>query len=61
MTWRSTIKAKARQVVPRFYDIGPHRPAEENQIEAEELINEALFLRDGVDDEVRVVFSAPAF
>lgn len=53
MTWRSTIKSKAREVTPRFYDLGPDCNAEDNKLLAQRLINEAAFLRNGVDDEVR--------
>jgi hypothetical protein len=53
MTWRSTIKAKAREVITRFYDIGPQCNARDNQSQSQALIKEATFLRNGVDDEVR--------
>ena len=52
MTWRSTIKAKACEVLPRLYDIGVHHTEAENQSQAQALIKGAVFLRDGVDDEV---------
>ena len=52
MTWRSTVKAKAREVLTRFYDIGLHRTEVDNQSQAQALIKGAVFLRNGVDDEV---------
>lgn len=58
MTWRSTIKAKAREVLPRFYDIGGDHTEEENQLQSRTLIKGAAFLRGGVDDEVRSIFDA---
>ncbi|KAI5994391.1 hypothetical protein EDD15DRAFT_2366477 [Pisolithus albus] len=51
MTWRSTIKAKAREVLPRFYDVGAHCTEAENQSQSQALIKGAMFLRDGVDNE----------
>ena len=54
MTWRSIIKGKAHNMVTRLYNIGKHpsRTAAENQAEAEALIKGAVFLRNGVDNEV---------
>ncbi|KAI6006097.1 hypothetical protein EDD15DRAFT_2359232 [Pisolithus albus] len=51
MTWRSTIKAKAREVLLRFYDVGAHCTEAENQSQSQALIKGAMFLRDGVDNE----------
>ena len=50
--WRSTVKAKAREVLTRFYDIGVHRTEVENQSQAQALIKGAAFLRNGIDDKV---------
>ena len=52
MTWRSTVKAKAREILPWFYNIGVHHTEADNQLEAQVLIKGAAFLRDGVDDQV---------
>ena len=57
MTWRSTIKAKAREVLPQFHDIGAHHTQMENQSQAQALIKGATFLRDGVDNEVCAMFN----
>ncbi|KAF9232778.1 hypothetical protein BU15DRAFT_80857 [Melanogaster broomeanus] len=51
MTWHSTLKGKAHEVVTWLYNIGKHHTAAENQAEAETLIKGAVFLRDGIDDE----------
>ena len=52
MTWRSTVKAKAHEILPRFYNIGVHHTEADNQLEAQVLIKGVAFLRDGVDDQV---------
>ena len=52
MTWRSTVKAKAREYVTRFYPLGSSRSAEENLENAQKLVCGAMFVRDGVDDSV---------
>ena len=52
MTWWSTVKAKAHEVLPRFYNIRAHHTEMDNQAQAQALIKGAAFLRDGVDDEV---------
>ena len=43
---------KAHEVLPRLYDIGVHHTEVENQSQAQALIKGAVFLRDGVNDEV---------
>ncbi|KAI6009978.1 hypothetical protein BKA83DRAFT_4133075 [Pisolithus microcarpus] len=43
MTWRSTLKAKAREYVVRHYLLGGNQPAEENLANAQELIRGAKF------------------
>ena len=52
MTWRSTLKSKACDVVPRFYKLGNQFAAEENLAVAQDLIKGSSFIRDGVDEEV---------
>jgi len=52
MTWRSTLKAKAREYVLRHYPLGGQRSAEENLSNAQALIRGAMFVRDGVDEDV---------
>ena len=52
MTWRSTIKNKAREYIPRHYLLSSHQTPEENMTNANELIRGATFVRDGVDDDV---------
>ena len=52
MTWRSTIKNKAREYVLQHYHLGPHQSPEENLANANKLICGAAFIRDGVDDDV---------
>lgn len=52
MTWRSTLKSKARELVPRFYSLGGDQPPEVNKVNAEALIRGSFFTRNGVDDEV---------
>ncbi|KIK15431.1 hypothetical protein PISMIDRAFT_115186 [Pisolithus microcarpus 441] len=51
MTWQSTIKAKAHEILPWFYDIGTHFSEVENQSQSLELIKGAAFLRDGIDNK----------
>lgn len=53
MTWRSTLKAKARELVPRFYSLGDDQSPDTNKESADALIRGSAFTRDGVDDEVR--------
>ena len=52
MTWHSTLKSKARDVVPHFYKLGNQFAAEENLAVAQDLIKGSSFVRDGVDEEV---------
>jgi len=52
MTWRSTLKSKARDIVPHFYNLGNQFSAEDNLATAQDLIRGSMFVRDGVDDEV---------
>lgn len=54
MSWRSTLKAKARDYVVRYYPLGGPRTPEENLASAEELLRGAQFVRDGVAEDVRV-------
>ncbi|KIM61389.1 hypothetical protein SCLCIDRAFT_87285, partial [Scleroderma citrinum Foug A] len=49
MTWRSTIKAKAREYVMRHYPLGSNRSCKENLANAQELIRGATFVMDGVE------------
>ncbi|KIM54395.1 hypothetical protein SCLCIDRAFT_137040 [Scleroderma citrinum Foug A] len=61
MTWRSTLKSKARDTVPRFYKLGNQFSSEENLAIAQDLIKGSLFVRDGVDEEGSTNnFAAPA-
>ena len=52
MTWRSTLKVKAREYVLRHYPLGGQRSAEENLSNAQALIHGAMFVRDGVNEDV---------
>ena len=52
MTWRSTLKAKARELVPHFYQLGEGFTPAENKAKANALIRGSAFTFDGVDDEV---------
>ncbi|KAI6014891.1 hypothetical protein BKA83DRAFT_4129617 [Pisolithus microcarpus] len=60
MTWRSTLKAKAREYVVQHYLLGGNRPAEENLANAQELIQGAKFVRDGVEDGTTRNMASPA-
>ncbi|KAG9318970.1 hypothetical protein JVU11DRAFT_1086 [Chiua virens] len=51
MTWRSTIKSKACEIVPQFYDVGSTHDVVHNQLQASMLIKGAEFLRNGIDDK----------
>ncbi|KAG9314872.1 hypothetical protein JVU11DRAFT_3971 [Chiua virens] len=51
MTWHSTIKSKAHEIVLQFYDVGPTHDTVHNQLQASMLIKGAEFLRNGIDDE----------
>lgn len=53
MTWRSTLKVKARDVVRRFYSLGEEHTAAENREQALDLIRGSAFTFNGVDEEVR--------
>lgn len=61
MSWRSTLKAKAREYVIRHYPLGGPRTAEENLVSAEELIRGAKFVRDGIREDVCVDSLGRAF
>lgn len=54
MSWRSTLKAKAREYVIRHYPLGGSRTAKENLASVEKLTRGALFVRDGVTEDVYV-------
>ncbi|KIK20321.1 hypothetical protein PISMIDRAFT_105988 [Pisolithus microcarpus 441] len=60
MTWRLTLKAKAREYVVQHYLLGSNRPAEENLANAQELIRGAKFVRDGVEDGTTRNMASPA-
>jgi len=52
MTWRSTLKAKAREYVMHHYLLGSHQSSEDKLANARELVHGAMFVRDGVDEDV---------
>ena len=52
MSWRSTLKAKAHKYVTRHYLLGSQLSAEQNLHNAQELVRGAMFVRDGVDEDV---------
>jgi hypothetical protein len=52
MTWRSTLKAKARELVPRFFTLGENQSPKTNKANTEVLVRGSAFTQDGVDDEV---------
>ena len=52
MTWRSTLKSKAREYVVRDYPLGSNQPAEQNLANAQKLIQGAMFVRDGFEEDV---------
>jgi len=52
MTWRSTLKSKAHDIVPRFYNLGNQFSAKDNLATAQDVIRGSMFMWDGVDDEV---------
>lgn len=54
MTWHSTLKAKAQELMPRFYQLGKGFTPAENKAEANALIRGSTFTFNGVDDEVCV-------
>lgn len=56
MTWRSTLKSKARDMVPRFYPLGEELPPAENKVQAQELVRGSAFTFDGVDEQVCYTF-----
>ncbi|KAF8547050.1 hypothetical protein OG21DRAFT_1527416 [Imleria badia] len=53
ITWRSMLKAKACDLVKRYYIFGEDRSPDENKIEAEALIRGSMFTWNGVNDELR--------
>ena len=52
MTWRSTLKSKAREHIVRYYDLGGHQSPEETLADAQALVHGSAFLRDGVAADV---------
>ena len=52
MTWQSTLKVKAHKYILRHYPLGGQRSAEENLLNAQALIRGAMFVRDGVDEDI---------
>ena len=57
MMWQSTIKAKAHEYVMQHYPLGTNRSCKENLVNVQELICRVMFVRDGVEPDVR----PPAF
>ena len=53
MTWRSTLKAKARELVPRFYPLGENFKQADNMNQAQELICGSAFTFGPDDPDVR--------
>ncbi|KAF8549226.1 hypothetical protein OG21DRAFT_1488716 [Imleria badia] len=51
MSWRSTLKAKAREHVTRYYPLGGSQTPAENLANAEALIQGVLFVRDSVMED----------
>ncbi|KAG9317726.1 hypothetical protein JVU11DRAFT_1943 [Chiua virens] len=51
MMWHSTLKNKAREIVPRFYSLGEDHPAAENKAQAQALVRGSTFTFNGVDEE----------
>ena len=52
MTWRSTVKAKAREWVVWHYPLGGHQSAKENLANMQELVRSAMFVRDGTGEDI---------
>jgi len=52
VTWHSTLKSRAHDVVHRFYKLGDQFSAEVNLATAQDLIKGSAFLQGGVDEEV---------
>lgn len=54
--WRSALRKKARVFVTQRYSWDPENRREVNKEIAKELLGDnGLFLRDGVDEEVRIL------
>ncbi|KAG6369751.1 hypothetical protein JVT61DRAFT_13621 [Boletus reticuloceps] len=51
MSWHSTLKAKAREIMPRFYALSEDHSPAENKAEAQMLIRHSTFTFDDVDEE----------
>ncbi|KAG9317722.1 hypothetical protein JVU11DRAFT_1938 [Chiua virens] len=51
MTWHSTLKSKAHELVPQFYSLGDRLTPAENKAKAQALIQGSTFTLDGVDEE----------
>ncbi|KIM56169.1 hypothetical protein SCLCIDRAFT_133150 [Scleroderma citrinum Foug A] len=59
--WCSTLKLKARDIVPCFYKLGNQFSSDENLAITQDLIRGSLFVWDGVDEEGSTNnFAAPA-
>ena len=52
MTWRSTLKSKAREYVVRHYPLGSNQPTEQNLANVQKLIQGAMFVRDSFEEDV---------
>lgn len=52
MTWCSTLKAKACELIPCFYGLGEDQTPENNKINAELLICQSAFICNGIDEKV---------
>lgn len=49
MTWHSTLKSKARELVPCFYMLGEEIPPLDNKAQAQALICGSAFTLDGIN------------
>jgi len=52
VTWRSTLKSRACDVVHHFYELGDQFSAEVNLATAQDLIKGSAFLWGGINEEV---------
>ncbi|KAI6118334.1 hypothetical protein F5141DRAFT_1061938 [Pisolithus sp. B1] len=56
MTWQLTLQAKAHKYIMQHYPLGSNQPVEDNLANAQELIQGAQFVRDGIEEDIQAEY-----
>ncbi|KAI6161125.1 hypothetical protein EDD17DRAFT_1509579 [Pisolithus thermaeus] len=56
MAWQLTLQAKAHKYIMQHYPLGSNQPVEDNLANAQELIQGAQFVRDGIEGDIQAEY-----